>query len=145
RDSGFTVASAASVKDASIQLERQAPDSVSTDVRSPEGSGMDIFKNVAAASAEVVVMTGHGTVDNAVQASRSGATDYSVKPICMDRSNGISARIMLHAGGESPGVPFEAPRRFGQMYGSAAVMRESSRQIGRAAPTGVTVPSVRDS
>lgn len=78
RDSGFTVALAASVKDALIQLERQAPDLVLTDVRLPGGSGMDIFKNVAVASAEVVVMTGHGTVDNAVQALRLGATDYLV-------------------------------------------------------------------
>ena len=145
RDSGFTVALAASVKAALIQLERQAPDLVLTDVRLPEGSGMDIFKNVAAASAEVVVMTGHGTVDNAVQALRLGATDYLVKPICMDRLNGILARIMLNAGGELPGVPFEAPGRFGKMYGSSAVMRELYRQIGRVAPTGVTVLLVGES
>ena len=80
RESGFSVALAGSVKDALIQLERHIPDLVLTDIRLPEGSGMDIFKNDAAASAEVVVMTGHGTVDNAVQALRLGATDYLVKP-----------------------------------------------------------------
>ena len=96
RDSGFSVALAASVKDAFIQLERQAPDLVLTDVRLPGGNGMDIFKNVAAASAEVVVMTGHGTVDYAVQALRLGATDFLVKPICMERLNAILKLSLIH-------------------------------------------------
>ncbi|CAB3631852.1 sigma-54 dependent transcriptional regulator [Achromobacter sp. SIMBA_011] len=145
RDNGFTVALAASVKDALIQLERQSPDLVLTDVRLPGGSGMDIFKSVATASAEVVVMTGHGTVDNAVQALRLGATDYLVKPICMERLNGILARIMANAGGELPGRPFEEPGRFGKMYGASAPMRELYRQIGRVAPTDVTVLLVGES
>ncbi|MCV6799202.1 sigma-54 dependent transcriptional regulator [Achromobacter ruhlandii] len=145
RDSGFSVALAASVKDAMIQLERQAPDLVLTDVRLPEGSGMDIFKNVAAASAEVVVMTGHGTLDNAVQALRLGATDYLVKPICMERLNEIMARIVSNSGGEPAGLPFEEPGRFGKMYGTSAPMRDLYRQIGRVAPTDVTVLLVGES
>lgn len=145
RDSGFSVALAASVKDAMIQLERQAPDLVLTDVRLPEGSGMDIFKNVAAASAEVVVMTGHGTLDNAVQALRLGATDYLVKPICMERLNEIMARIASNSGGEPAGLPFEEPGRFGKMYGTSAPMRELYRQIGRVAPTDVTVLLIGES
>jgi len=145
RDSGFTVALAASVKDALIQLERQAPDLVLTDVRLPGGSGMDIFKNVAVASAEVVVMTGHGTVDNAVQALRLGATDYLTKPICMDRLNEILTRVVANAGGERPGTPFEEPGRFGKMYGSSPPMRELYRQVGRVAPTDVTVLLIGES
>ncbi|MGE8656725.1 MAG: sigma-54-dependent transcriptional regulator [Achromobacter sp.] len=145
RDSGFSVALAASVKDAMIQAERQAPDLVLTDVRLPEGSGMDIFKNVAVASAEVVVMTGHGTVDNAVQALRLGATDYLVKPICMERLNEIMARILSNSGAEPAGMPFEGPGRFGKMYGSSAPMRELYRQIGRVAPTDVTVLLIGES
>lgn len=145
RESGFTVALAASVRDAWIQLERRAPDLVLTDVRLPEGSGMDIFKNVAAASAEVVVMTGHGTLDNAVQALRLGATDYLVKPICMERLNAILARIVSSAGDAPPGVPFEAPGRFGKMYGDSPPMRELYRHIGRVAPTDVTVLLVGES
>lgn len=145
RDSGFSVALAASVKDALIQLERQAPDLVLTDVRLPEGSGMDIFKNAAAASAEVVVMTGHGTVDNAVQALRLGATDYLVKPICMDRLNDILARIAAGAGGDLPGMPFEEPGRFGKMYGASGRMLELYRQLGRVAPTNVTTLVIGES
>lgn len=145
RDSGFTVALAASVRDALLQLERRAPDLVLTDVRLPEGSGMDIFKNAGAASAEVVVMTGHGTLDNAVQALRLGATDYLVKPICMERLNAILARIASSAGGSPPGQPFEEPGRFGKMYGDSPPMRELYRQISRVAPTDVTVLLVGES
>lgn len=145
RDSGFSVALAASVKDALIQLERQAPDLVLTDVRLPGGSGMDIFKNVAASSAEVVVMTGHGTVDNAVQALRLGATDYLVKPICMERLEEILKRIMTNSGGELPGTPFEEPGRFGKLYGQSERMQALYRQIGRVAPTTVTTLLIGES
>ncbi len=145
RDSGFSVALAASVKDALIQLERQAPDLVLTDVRLPGGSGMDIFKNVAASSAEVVVMTGHGTVDNAVQALRLGATDYLVKPICMERLEEILKRIMINSGGEMPGTPFEEPGRFGKLFGKSERMQELYRQIGRVAPTTVTTLLIGES
>lgn len=145
RDSGFSVALAASIKDAMIQLERQAPDLVLTDVRLPEGSGMDIFKNAAAASAEVVVMTGHGTVDNAVQALRLGATDYLVKPICMERLNDILTRIAAGAGGDLAGQPFEEPGRFGKMYGASERMRDLYRQLGRVAPTNVTTLVIGES
>ncbi|KAG1368931.1 hypothetical protein G6F59_018761 [Rhizopus arrhizus] len=71
---------------------------------------MDIFKSVAAASAEVVVMTGHGTVDYAVQALRLGATDFLVKPICMERLNAILTRVVANAGGDLPGMPSGASR-----------------------------------
>ena len=145
RESGFSVALAASIKDAMIQLERQAPDLVLTDVRLPEGSGMDIFKNAAAASAEVVVMTGHGTVDNAVQALRLGATDYLVKPICMERLNDILTRIAAGAGGDLAGQPFEEPGRFGKMYGASERMQDLYRQLGRVAPTNVTTLVIGES
>ncbi|KRC79250.1 Luminescence regulatory protein LuxO [compost metagenome] len=145
RESGFSVALAASVRDALIQLERQAPDLVLTDVRLPGGSGMDIFKNVAISSAEVVVMTGHGSVDSAVQALRLGATDYLVKPICMERLNEILGRILTAAGGDAPGTPFEEPGRFGKLYGKSERMLELYRQIGRVAPTNVTTLLIGES
>ncbi|WP_315129920.1 sigma-54 dependent transcriptional regulator [Achromobacter marplatensis] len=145
RDSGFSVAVAASVKDAFIQLERQAPDLVLTDVRLPGGNGMDIFKSVAAASAEVVVMTGHGTVDYAVQALRLGATDFLVKPICMERLNAILTRVVANAGGDLPGMPFEEAGRFGKLYGASDCMTVLYRQIGRVAPTNVTTLLIGES
>lgn len=145
RDSGFSVAVAASVKDAFIQLERQAPDLVLTDVRLPGGNGMDIFKSVAAASAEVVVMTGHGTVDYAVQALRLGATDFLVKPICMERLNAILTRVVANAGGDLPGMPFEEAGRFGKLFGASDCMTALYRQIGRVAPTNVTTLLIGES
>ncbi|WP_342065432.1 sigma-54 dependent transcriptional regulator [Achromobacter kerstersii] len=145
RDSGFSVAVAGSVKDALIQLERQAPDLVLTDVRLPGGNGMDIFNNVAIASAEVVVMTGHGSVDYAVQALRLGASDFLVKPICMERLNEILTRVVTNAGGDLPGMPFEEPGRFGKLFGQSERMLELYRQLGRVAPTNVTTLLIGES
>jgi DNA-binding NtrC family response regulator len=146
RDSGYSVAQAASVKDALIQLDMQPPDLVLADVRLPGGSGMDIFQSAASAGAEVVVITGYSTVENAVQALRLGAKDYLVKPICMDRLQEILTRVASNADQEGlAGKPFEEEGRFGKMYGVSPRMRELYRQISRVAPLGLTTLLIGES
>lgn len=145
RDSGYTVAQASSVKEALIQLDMQAPDLILTDVRLPGGSGMDVFGATAAAGAEVVVMTGHGTVENAVQALRLGAADYLVKPICMERLQDILTRVAQRVDAHLPDPAFIEEGRFGKMYGISEKMNELYRQIARVAPLGLTALLIGES
>ncbi len=70
-------------------LERLAGDSfdvVITDLRMPEVDGLAVLRGARARSpaAEVVVMTAYGTAQSAVEAMKSGAADYLVKPFSMD-------------------------------------------------------------
>jgi len=147
---GLTTALAADLREARIQLVRQMPDVVFTDLKLPDGSGMDLFEDLDPRSGvEVVVITGHATVETAVEALKSGATDYLVKPINLQRVKAILSR-MPRAGdlkAEIGTLRGELRRmgRFGLMLGNSPVMQEVYDQIGRVAPTAASVMLVGES
>ena len=64
-------------------LEREHFRVVLTDVRLPEGSGFDLLQHTKSMnlSAAVIMLTGYGTIDDAVRAIKLGAFDYVTKPI----------------------------------------------------------------
>jgi len=145
RDSGYSVSQASTIKNAVIEWERHAPDLVFLDVRLPEGSGMSLFERVPIDRTEVVVITGHGTMDSAIEALRLGATDYLVKPISMDRLQGILTRVADGMGEDDLSRPFKEPGRFGKMLGQSEPMLQLYDQLSRAAPTEVTTLLVGES
>ncbi|GAB1579204.1 sigma-54-dependent transcriptional regulator [Bordetella petrii] len=145
REHGYSVAQAATMKDALIQLQRQQPDLVLTDVRLPGASGMEIFGRLPNADAEVVVITGHGSMDNAVEALRLGATDYLVKPVCLDRLTEILTRVAADRGDAGDPGPFQEPGRFGKLLGQSAAMEDLYKQLARVAVTDVTTLLIGES
>jgi DNA-binding NtrC family response regulator len=93
-EDGLTTATAGDLREARIQLVRQMPDVVFTDLKLPDGSGVDLFEDLDPRSGvEVIVITGHATVESAVNALKMGATDYLVKPINMQRVKAILSRL----------------------------------------------------
>ncbi len=141
RDSGYSVAQATCIKEALIQLDMQPPDLLLADMRVPGGDGMEVCRNAAAVGCDVVIITGYGSMDGAVQALRLGVSDYLVKPVCMERLQAILARV-------AAGRPQAAPSRAGQpergghcghMFGESEPMRAVYRQISRVAPSDMTV------
>jgi DNA-binding NtrC family response regulator len=79
-------------------LEQQPIDIVLLDLRSPDGNGMEVLREVKQRrpQAEVVLMTDFGTVQNAVQAMRFGAYDYLSKPFDRDELRLLLARVKGH-------------------------------------------------
>src|SRR6476469_7244359 len=70
---GFTTACAGGVEEARIQLVRQRPDVVMMDLQLPDGSGMDLFDDLDDRSnIETVLITGHASVETAIEALRLG-------------------------------------------------------------------------
>ncbi|MEI2414569.1 sigma-54 dependent transcriptional regulator [Orrella sp. JC864] len=143
RHSGYSVSLAASVEDAVRELERQPPQLVLTDVRLPGASGLDIFRFMAGVRAEVVVITGYGSMDTAVEALRRGASDYLVKPVEMERLQHILDRVSAN----SRHAPAAAPdgSGMGAMRGTCPSMQQVYTQIARVAPTQATVLLVGES
>jgi len=79
---GFTVATAGSLRDARRQMSLQEPDIVLLDLVLPDGSGMELFNDAKVLpNTEVVLITGHASLDTSIQALRLGAADYLVKPV----------------------------------------------------------------
>jgi two-component system, OmpR family, response regulator CpxR len=79
---GFTVAVACSGDEAIEVLEKQEPDVVILDVLMPGQDGIDTLREIKQLRplTEVIMLTGHGTVDSAIQGMRLGAYDYLMKP-----------------------------------------------------------------
>ncbi|WP_332747473.1 sigma-54-dependent transcriptional regulator [Hydrogenophaga sp.] len=141
---GLTVATACSLLDARKQLALQAPDIVLLDLRLPDGSGMDLFKDAELLSnSEVVLITGHASLETSILALRLGAVDYIVKPINLKHLQGVLSRVMkpavLQAEVADLTEKLASSGHFGQLWGRAPSMKRVYEQISRVAGTGVTV------
>ncbi len=79
---GYQVFTAENARDAEDILNRESIALVLTDLRMPEISGLDLLRRVkkSHADVEVVMITGHGTIEKAVEAMKEGAYDFITKP-----------------------------------------------------------------
>jgi two-component system response regulator AtoC len=141
---GFTSAVAASIHDAKLQIARQRPDVVLIDLKLPDGNGLDLFNDIEARSTtEIVLITGHASLETAVDALRLGAADYLTKPINFRRLKALLSRVPRTADlkTEIGALRTELQRlgRFGQMLGAAPVMQKLYSHVSRVAPTEATV------
>lgn len=84
---GFLCSEAESAEAALVSLETHAPDIVVTDLRLPNLSGVDLLKQVKSVlpRTEVAIMTGHGSIESAVDAMKLGAYDYIEKPFRVEK------------------------------------------------------------
>lgn len=80
---GYSVTEAADARDASNQITRVPHKIVLTDLRMPNGSGLDVLRAAKNADSDVpvIVMTAYGSIDEAVQAMKDGAHDFLQKPV----------------------------------------------------------------
>src|SRR5258706_12988857 len=141
---GYTAAVATSLAEARQQLALREPDMILLDLVLPDGSGMDLFDNVDQQShSEVVLITGHASLETSIQALRLGAADYLIKPVNIQRLKGILSRFMPPADWQAQLGAMQkqlaAQGRFGRLCGRSAVMQQVYSQIARVAGTAVTV------
>lgn len=84
---GFICSEAESAEVALATLERQAADVVIADLKLPQMSGVNLLREIKRIlpGVEVAIMTGHGTVESAVDAMKVGAYDYIEKPFRVEK------------------------------------------------------------
>lgn len=80
-----------SVAEARVCLAERSYQLCLTDMRLPDGEGIDLVKHIAALSLDlpVAVITAHGSAENAVSALKAGAFDYIAKPVSLDQLRGL--------------------------------------------------------
>ena len=147
---GFTVAKAGSLRAARISLAQMRPDVLFADLQLPDGQGIDLIQDLETLEGtEFVLITGHATVESAIQALRQGATDYLTKPVDIDRLRAILRRVSGTSGlREEIGELRQELRglgRFGHILGNSPVMQKLYDQIARVAPTSATVLLIGES
>src|SRR5882672_4597442 len=141
---GFTVNAADSLRAARIHMSRLQPDVLLTDLQLPDGQGIELVNDIEARdSTELVMITGHASVESAVDALRAGATDYLVKPVDVERLRAILKRVPgageLRAEIGELREELRKLGRYGHILGSSPPMQKLYDQIGRVAPTSATV------
>jgi two-component system, NtrC family, response regulator AtoC len=92
---GYVCAEAETAEAALETLEINAPDLVVTDLKLPSLSGVELLRKVKELlpRTEVAIMTGHGSVETAVDAMRQGAYDYIEKPFRVERLRQLLQRM----------------------------------------------------
>src|SRR5260370_27520736 len=121
---GFSPNPALALRAARAPVSHRSPDVALVDLYLPDGSGMDLLKDLeSGAATEVVLMTGHADIESAVQALRLGASDYLTKPLDIGRLKNILANVA----GSQPGVA-AAPAA---ARGAGDVGEEPAQEVGR--------------
>jgi two-component system response regulator AtoC len=142
---GFgTIATEGTLAGAQALLKEQSFDLVLLDLQLPDGSGLDLLKQLEDhPDSEIVVITGHGTIDSAIDAMRGGAIDYLTKPVDLRRLQKIVTKSVrsLALRSEVASLRGELRRmgRFGGMVGASEAMQRAYDLIIRVAPTSSTV------
>ena len=86
RMGGFQVELAESGEEALQKIEKERFDLVLTDLKMPKMDGLQLISEIAKSKPETLtmMMTGHGTIDSALEAMKRGASDYLMKPLNLD-------------------------------------------------------------
>ena len=93
---GYTVSEASTVKEGLKKLEREEISVIVTDVKLPDGNGVELTQKIKALypQIEVIVITAYGTIADGVKAIKNGAFDYIVKGDDNDKIIPLLARAM---------------------------------------------------
>ena len=90
---GYRVEAAADLAQARLLLEENRFDAVITDMRLPDGLGLELLREMVSQQRpeRCVVVTAHGSAENAVEALKAGAFDYLTKPVDLKQFRGVVA------------------------------------------------------
>jgi DNA-binding NtrC family response regulator len=135
---GWRVETASCVREAVRNVEGREFDLVVTDMRMPDGSGMEVMRAARKASPEtgVILLTAYGSVPDAVSAMRDGALDYLTKPIPFDRLQATAAQVM-HRAKQLPAE--DSSNANGDIIGHAPALLRMLQRARAAASTGADV------
>jgi two-component system, NtrC family, nitrogen regulation response regulator NtrX len=139
---GYGVMVAATGDEGVALVEREAPDLVFLDIKMPGMDGLEVLQRIAHLTevTPVVVMSGHGTISTAVEATRLGAFDFIEKPLESERvlvlvRNAVDSRRLRT---ENRTLRKDQEKRH-QIVGDSPGLATVRSALHKAAPTNATV------
>src|SRR5438067_3392631 len=137
---GFDVMTCSSGSDALRLLMRKPADLAMIDLRMPDVNGLELLRQIrrSVPGCEVILMTGHASVESAVEAIKLGAREFLTKPFDFDRLRKVLAGIRGELSRRAQVVALESAvahqLEFCGMLGRSPVMQEMFSLIQRLAP-----------
>jgi len=127
---GFEVERASNVREALQRLDNNTYNLCLTDMRMPDGEGLEIVRYITANNLDVpvAVITAHGNLDNAVTALKAGAFDYLSKPVALDQ-----LRAVVNAALKMPLSSGAIKKSERILLGHSVAMEQIRDLIGRVA------------
>ncbi|MGC9158418.1 MAG: sigma-54-dependent transcriptional regulator [Terracidiphilus sp.] len=140
REEGYAVATASTAYEALVLLEDTPFDAVLLDIWLPDRDGLDLLGDLhrqdAETRPEVVIISGHGTIEAAVRATKLGAYDFLEKPLSLERTlivlkNAVEARRL-----RTENLEFKRQFSAGAVLtGESVPLKALRQQIRLMAPT----------
>ena len=146
-DFGFTVDGSGDGGAALEAIETGDYAIVLMDIRLPVVDGMEVLRRVASSGSggapEIIMMTGHGSIDTAIEAMKLGAYDYLTKPCDVDEMRAVieRARERRELERENAALRTILRRREGEvdLVGESAGIHDVVSRVERIAPTDASV------
>jgi len=137
---GYQVCQAAGLEQARAALQEQRPALIVSDLRLPDGDGMQVlaFQQAEYPGIPFIVITAFGTVDQAVEALKAGADDFLTKPLSTDHLRLKIKRLLAQADMSRQLAEYQSSQPGGEnlgLVGDSAVMerlRAEIRQVARS-------------
>ena len=142
---GYDIALASSAEEALVALADRPVDIVFTDVNMPGMGGLELLRTLKESCPEtrVVVMTGYGSVEDAVDAMKAGANDYIIKPVSKESLLLLTERTLQDKAllAELLQLRQEVQEKYGfdNFIGATPAVQEVLDQINAVADTNARV------
>ena len=142
---GFAVTETASLKSAVKILEKEPFDIILCDVKLPDGNGVDFVREIKPKypSAEIILLTAYGNIQDGVQAMKNGAFDYITKGDDNDRIipllNRAMEKVQLQKRVEHLEQQVGKRYTFNHILGESASIKEAIADAKKVAPTNTPV------
>ena len=142
---GYDVLLAADGREALDTVNRGDVDLLITDLKMPRLSGEELLRSVASQfpTVPVIILTGHGTIESAVQAMHDGAYDFLTKPVNLDRLSLLVKRAVAsrELAVQNRAMQEELERRsgFASIIGKSAEMKQVFDMVRQVAPSRSSV------
>lgn len=143
---GYRVETASSVQEARDLLKAHRFDAVITDMRLPDGFGMELLQDLRDQQRKerCVVMTAYGSAENAVEALRAGAFDYLTKPVDLKQFRSVVASAIQGTGGvPAPRAARNATTHAGRQPASAMEPAGPSAALDRLVGESAALRNVK--
>src|ERR1700675_1943886 len=137
-DEGYRVLAVGSASEALRHLQDEAPDLIFLDIWMPGMDGLEALAEIKRLRPEtaVVMISGHGTIETAVKATKLGAYDFIEKPLSLEKPLLAASRALDHGRLERQNRDLREQLERGQrIVGQSRVVEEMRQQIAIAAPT----------